>query len=62
MRMLAYRNLGWGDIAVMFLEVAGRYWSTATYGQVGIGRIRLTPNCCSTTRPCWTCPPVTWPR
>lgn len=44
MRMLAMRNLGLMDVAVMFLEVSGRYWSASTYGMVGAGRKQLTPD------------------
>ncbi|WP_308798090.1 hypothetical protein [Streptomyces sp. UH6] len=44
MRLLANRNLGWAAGAQTFLPLTGRYWSAATYGQVGRGRIGLTPD------------------
>ncbi|MCX5357220.1 hypothetical protein OG864_00255 [Streptomyces sp. NBC_00124] len=44
MRLLANRNLGWSAGAQTFLPLTGRYWSAATYGQVGHGRIELTPD------------------
>ncbi|MGW6573342.1 hypothetical protein ACWGAN_14370 [Streptomyces sp. NPDC054945] len=42
MRLLANRNLGWSAGAKVFLSLTGRYWSAATYGQVGHGRVDLT--------------------
>ncbi|MFC9293805.1 hypothetical protein ACFTWH_35965 [Streptomyces sp. NPDC057011] len=30
--------------AQTFLALTGRYWSAATYGQVGHGRVELTPD------------------
>lgn len=42
MRLLANRNLGWLAGAQTFLALTGRYWSAATYGQVGHGRMELT--------------------
>ncbi|HEX5116738.1 MAG TPA: hypothetical protein VFW65_16205 [Pseudonocardiaceae bacterium] len=44
LRLLGNRNLGWTDIARMSADVTGRYWSAATYGQVGMGREPLTPD------------------
>lgn len=44
MRLLANRNLGWTDIAKIVYRVTGRYWSAATYGGVGVGRVELTPD------------------
>ncbi|MDQ0596353.1 hypothetical protein QF037_000698 [Streptomyces canus] len=44
MRLLANRNLGWLAGAQTFLTLTGRYWSAATYGQVGHGCIELTPD------------------
>lgn len=44
MRLLANRNLGWAAGARAFLSLTGRYWSAATYGQVGHGRKELTPD------------------
>ncbi|MEV7559823.1 hypothetical protein [Streptomyces sp. NPDC089795] len=43
MRLLANRNLGWSAGARVFLSLTGRYWSASTYGQVGHGRVDLTP-------------------
>ncbi|MFD9125061.1 hypothetical protein [Kitasatospora sp. NPDC059571] len=44
MRMAANRNLGRTAAARTFLLLTGRYWSAATYGAVGRGRIPLTPD------------------
>lgn len=44
MRMIRNRNLGLSATAHMFLVVTGRYWSAATYGQVGRGLKPLTPD------------------
>ncbi|MFJ8011160.1 hypothetical protein [Streptomyces sp. NPDC096339] len=44
MRLLANRNLGWVAGAQTFLPLTGRYWSPATYGQVGRGLKELTPD------------------
>ncbi|MFF3013832.1 hypothetical protein [Streptomyces sp. NPDC057939] len=44
MRLLANRNLGWAAGAMTFLSLTGRYWSPATYGQVGRGCKELTPD------------------
>ncbi|QES54752.1 hypothetical protein DEJ51_11385 [Streptomyces venezuelae] len=44
MRLLANRNLGWSAGAQTFLSLTGRYWSAATYGQVGHGEVELTPD------------------
>ncbi|NEA53414.1 hypothetical protein G3I60_04360 [Streptomyces sp. SID13666] len=44
MRLLANRNLGWLAGAQTFLHLTGRYWSAATYGQVGHGLMELTPD------------------
>ena len=43
MRMVRNRNLGRTATAQTFLLVTGRYWSAATYGMVGAGRVELTP-------------------
>ncbi|MGW6847939.1 hypothetical protein ACWGCK_04140 [Streptomyces virginiae] len=43
MRLLANRNLGWSAGAKVFLSLTGRYWSAATYGQVGWGEVELSP-------------------
>lgn len=43
MRMARNRNLDWSAAARTFLVVTGRYWSPATYGGVGHGHTRLTP-------------------
>ncbi|MFJ6369654.1 hypothetical protein ACWCYZ_02540 [Streptomyces virginiae] len=43
MRLLANRNLGWSAGARMFLFLTDRYWSAATYGQVGWGAVELSP-------------------
>ncbi|MFE7834901.1 hypothetical protein ACFU53_02150 [Streptomyces sp. NPDC057474] len=42
--MIRNRNLGWSAAAHVFLVVTGRYWSAATYGQVGRGGKPLTPD------------------
>nr|WP_328790374.1 hypothetical protein [Streptomyces sp. NBC_00273] len=44
MRLLANRNLGWSAGARVFLSLTGRYWSPATYGQVGRGLKELSPD------------------
>lgn len=43
MRMARNRNLNWTATAKTFQAVTGRYWSAATDGGVGHGRIQLTP-------------------
>ncbi|MFC5906036.1 hypothetical protein [Streptacidiphilus monticola] len=42
-RLLANRNLDLASGARTFLALTGRYWSAATYGQVGRGRRVVTP-------------------
>lgn len=42
MRLLANRNLGWSAGAKVFLSLTGRYWSAATYGQVGRGLMEVS--------------------
>ncbi|MFJ6485755.1 MULTISPECIES: hypothetical protein [unclassified Streptomyces] len=44
MRLLANRNLGWSAGAKVFLSLTGRYWSAATYGQVGRGLMEVSPD------------------
>lgn len=43
MRLARNRNLSWTATAMTFLVLTGRYWSAATYGAVGRGRVQLTP-------------------
>ncbi len=44
MRLLANRNLRWSAGAQVFLYLTGRYWSPATYAQVGHGLMELSPD------------------
>lgn len=42
MRLARNRNLNWAAVAKTFLAITGRYWSPATYGQIGRGLIPVS--------------------